>query len=663
MNLISSKDDVARRRRIRRMDRRQGPNAVVMPPFLRLVTLVAALAAWLALAVPADATLTQVSFDPFANSTSQHKAEVEPDTFSYGSMVVGAFQVGRFFNGGASDIGFATSTDSASTWTSGFLPGITKITTAQGAGPYDRVSDPSVAYDAKHNVWLISSLALTELSGGGIRGAAVLVSRSTDGGLTWGNPVTVAAAGPGADFDKDWTACDNTLASPHYGNCYTTWDDFGDGSRVKMSTSGDGGLTWGAAKNTADNAAGLGGQPVVQPDGTVIVPLSNAFETAILAFRSSDGGGSWSSAAKVYDVNHHRVAGSLRTGPLASAEVDGAGKVYVAWQDCRFRTGCSSNDIVVSTSTDGTSWSPVTRVPIDDVASTVDHFIPGLAVDRATSGAAGRVALTYYYYPTAPCTSATCQLYVGSVSSADGGASWSPATQLAGPMSITSLAATTQGYMVGDYISTSYLGANPSSIFVVANPPSGGALDEAMYSPTGSGPSPTPPSPPPGPIANPSGSLTPQGAVLGAEVTSSPSITGLTLTPTVFLPASSGSSIARAVGADISYSVSQPSTTTFTVKRALPGRRRGRSCAKPTRLNRRAKRCTRYLRLRGSFFHRDSAGPHRLRFTGRLNDSKLRPGKYRLVAVPRSPSGKTGRAVQASFKITATTARHRSTAR
>src|SRR4051794_41972844 len=53
----------------------------------------------------AAVVLTRVSSDPFNNPTSQHATELEPDTFAHGSTVVGAFQVGRFFNGGASDIG------------------------------------------------------------------------------------------------------------------------------------------------------------------------------------------------------------------------------------------------------------------------------------------------------------------------------------------------------------------------------------------------------------------------------------------------------------------------------------------------------------------------------------------------------------------------------
>src|SRR2546430_17089442 len=54
----------------------------------------------------AQVTLLQLSSDPYTNPTSQHKTEVEPDTFAAGSTIVSAFQVGRFFNGGASNIGF-----------------------------------------------------------------------------------------------------------------------------------------------------------------------------------------------------------------------------------------------------------------------------------------------------------------------------------------------------------------------------------------------------------------------------------------------------------------------------------------------------------------------------------------------------------------------------
>src|SRR5204862_2627838 len=172
---------------------------------------------------------------------------------------------------------------------------------------------------------------------------------------------------------KTWSACNNTATSPFYGNCYTQWDDHGGGNLLKMSTSSDGGLTWGAAKT--NNAGVIGGQPVVRPDGTVIVPIANANETAIGAFNSTNGGASWSAVTTIAAVSHHRVAGSLREGPLPSAEIDGAGTVYVAWTDCRFRRPCKANDIVLSHSLNspGTRWSAVSRGPNHPTNTSRDH--------------------------------------------------------------------------------------------------------------------------------------------------------------------------------------------------------------------------------------------------------------------------------------------------
>ena len=429
--------------------------------------------ATLALTVGASANvpLTQIAVDPFTNSTSQHKTIVEPDTFSFGSTIVAAGQFGRFFNGGASDIGWATSTNNGVSWTSGVLPGITTY----AGGPYNRVSDPVVAYDARHNVWLISSLALLDTANGP-SGRAVLTSRSTNGGLTWGNPVNTAVASSTEDLDKNWIVCDNTATSPFYGSCYTQWDDHGHGNLLKMAYSRDGGLTWTLGKTPRVGV--IGGQPLVQPNGNVVVPLDNASETALGYTISTNGGVNFGNAFTITSISAHTPAGSLRSGPLPSAEIDGAGKIFVAWQDCRFRANCSANDIVYTTSTNGSTWSAVQRVPIDAVTSGVDHFIPGIAVDRTTSGSTAKVAIAYYFYPAG-----TTNLSVGYISSSNGGASWSAAQQLAGPMTMSWLPNTSQGRMVGDYISTSFAGGTAHPVFAVANAPTAGGSDCATATP------------------------------------------------------------------------------------------------------------------------------------------------------------------------------------
>ena len=423
--------------------------------------------------VPASAaTLVQLSTDPYTNKTSQHATEVEPDTYAFGSTIVSVFQVGRFFDGGASNIGFATSTDGGSSWTNGLFPSSTVF--ASPAGKYARGSDASVAYDPKHGVWMASWLGVVNPSGP----VDVVVTRSTDGGLSWGAPVTVNATG---HFDdKNWTVCDTTASSAFYGNCYTEFDDASLGDLEQMSTSTDGGLTWGAALPTRNKVHGIGGQPLVQPNGTVVVPFERfrGNNSSIGAFTSSDGGGSWGPAVTVAPIFFRPAAGGLRESPLPSAELDSSGKVYVVWTDCRFEPKCSASDLVLSTSTDGVNWTDPARIPADTVGSGVDHFIPGIAVDRSTSGNTTHIVLTYYYYPVAACTSSTCQLDVGYTSSTNGGATWSAGTQVAGPMSLGWLANTSQGTMVGDYISTSFSGAVAYPAFAVASAPSVGVFNE-----------------------------------------------------------------------------------------------------------------------------------------------------------------------------------------
>jgi hypothetical protein len=453
--------------------------ATVLPRAAALLALVSAGLLYPSSTAGANVALTRVSVDPFTNATSQHATELEPDTFAAGSTVVGAFQVGRFFNGGASDIGFARSGDGGRTWdTHGFLPGLTFNSGAPGS-PFERVSDASVAYDAAHRTWLISSIPLTT----SVAVPTVLVNRSIDDGRTWSEPVSIPPpASKNVNLDKNWTVCDNGTASRFQGHCYTELDNFGEGDVELMSTSSDGGQSWNAPIATAGHDKGLGGQPVVQPDGTVVVPFES-LNGKIEAFTSKDGGASWSRGVEVGGVRFHPVGGNLRTSPLPSAEIDGAGRVYVAWEDCRFRAKCSSNDIVFTSSSDAVHWTSPARIPIDPVTSGADHFIPGLAVNPATAGNAAQLALTYCFYPNAGC-SGSCQLEVGYISSPDAGAHWGSAVTLAGPMALNQIAQTSQGPMVGDYISTSFSGSTATALFSVGREqPTATSYDEAMYAP------------------------------------------------------------------------------------------------------------------------------------------------------------------------------------
>ena len=65
-------------------------------------------------------------------------------------------------------------------------------------------------------------------------------------------------------------------------------------------------------------------------------------------------------------------------------------------------------------------WSSVSRVPIDATNSGIDHFIPGLAVNKSTSASTAQLGLTYYFYP-----SGSTSLSVGFIASTNAGSTWS----------------------------------------------------------------------------------------------------------------------------------------------------------------------------------------------------------------------------------------------
>jgi hypothetical protein len=107
-------------------------------------------------------------------------------------------------------------------------------------------------------------------------------------------------------------------------------------------------------------------------------------------------------------------------------------------------------------------------------------------------------------------------------------------------------------------------------------------------------------------------------------------------------------------GTGVSFKLSEAASVRFTVTRRARGRkaRRGKKtvCARPNKKNRKRKRCTRVVTLKGSFSRNGVAGTNSFHFTGRLNGRKLKPGRYRLVATPTA-AGKKGKPTSRQFRI------------
>jgi hypothetical protein len=421
---------------------------------------------------PVVSAPVQISSDIYSGGGSQHRTEVEPSTFSYGATIVAAFQEGRFRDVGSTNIGWATSPDGGVDWQHGVLPDTTRVS----GGPFDRITDPVVAYDAAHDTWMIGTVVFV-YTASGIAAPAVLVSLSVNGGLSWGRPVTVANVGNQGGLDKDWLVCDNTSTSAFYGTCYMEWDDYSRSDLIQMSTSKDGGHTWGAAKTTINQAAGTSGYPLVQPDGTVIVPISSSNERNLTVFSSHDGGNSWSSPVVITPVTSFPASAYFRDNILLTPATDGSGKAYLVWVDCRFEPGCQSNDLVMTASTDGVNWSPIRRIPLATIGSGINYYVSWLAIDGRTASATAHLALLYYYY-AANCHN-NCTLSLGFSFSADGGSTWSARKTLAGPFPAAWIASGNN--KVGDYTAMSFVQGKAVPVFASATQPGIGYLNEAMY--------------------------------------------------------------------------------------------------------------------------------------------------------------------------------------
>ena len=297
-------------------------------------------------------------------------------------------------------------------------------------------------------------------------------------GLTWGTPFVTENTS--SSPDKNWIVCDDTVDQP------LLWQLLHRvGRQRRRQPAPDEHLqrwrpAWSAP--ATNNNGVIGGQPVVRPDGTVIVPIDNANETAVGAFNSTNGGASWSATTTITTISHHTVAGSLREGPLPSAEIDGAGTVYVVWADCRFRSAPAEPMTSLSATPPTPPAPPGRRSPAcrsTPPGVAVDHFIPGLAVNKATSGGTAQLGMTYYFYPTRPVAAPAsgCRLHLVHQRRQH----LEHGDPTGRPFNVGWAATTSQGRMVGDYISTSYGSDNLAhGVFMTASTPTSGTTCGAV---------------------------------------------------------------------------------------------------------------------------------------------------------------------------------------
>ena len=334
-------------------------------------------------------------------------------------------------------------------------------------GTNERASDPVVAYDAIHGVWLVSTLAVEGQT------TRLPISRSRDG-LVWDAPVAAAEAVVPDDiaFDKNWIACDNGAASPFRGRCYVFYTDVLANDRLAVVSSDDGGLTWSVPVAIPVNPA-VGAFPGIQPSGGVVVAYLWAGR-GIGASTSTDGGASFGPPVSVAQLRVRHID-ELRFFPLPSADVDPSGRAWVAWHECRFDPGCQRNSIVVSSSLDGRTWSEPARV-----TSGRDAYVPAIGFHPSN----GRAAIAYHVVgPLGGVDVELVELRVGP--GARIVALGAPRRLSAQTMRQTWMPDTLTGRMLADYISVHYAGVRPLAVWVLASEPAGDELRQAVYATRG----------------------------------------------------------------------------------------------------------------------------------------------------------------------------------
>ncbi len=262
--------------------------------------------------------------------------------------------------------------------------------------------------------------------------SVVFMSKSTDGGFTWDDPVSaISKDGSTHSLDKDWSA----IEPNHPNDIYVSYTDFdlsftscptSERVAVEIVHSTDGGVTW-SAPTVLDEVCSTigqfvqGSQIVVDSHANVYVeweffPTGMAGPTRVLRIaRSTNHAVSFAPFSVIDTVtptgDGFAIQGYFRTWLTGNLAVDRSGtpatdgSLYVTWEDGRFRsrfdlespTGLYHNaNVLISRSSDqGRTWSAPVRVNTDAFESSVgfgiDHFQPGVAVD-----ATGALAVCWY---------------------------------------------------------------------------------------------------------------------------------------------------------------------------------------------------------------------------------------------------------------------------
>jgi hypothetical protein len=318
------------------------------------------------------------------------------------------------FNNGC---GVNASLNGGKTWTktlpNGFIPGITRFTNdpdVPGTGDGDFGGDPAAAFAPDGTAYF----ACFSYNG---TNTSLLLSRSTDGGVTWqaggaADPLSLVSAfnGQGISKGSNGQFPDHEAMSVGAdGTVYVTWAQFhgfGSNSPVWISTSRDGGRSFSIpVKVSSGNVRSDQDQRIVtNADGSVVyVTFDNSIQggkgTSMFVSKSLDHGKTWSTPFQfavftnpvcLFPPFCFNISGAQYRGPgsypaPAYNRVDN--RLYVAYADIDV-DGVAKIFLTSAPASDLTNWSA--RTVVAPVASG-DRFAAELGIAPN-----GRIDVAFY---------------------------------------------------------------------------------------------------------------------------------------------------------------------------------------------------------------------------------------------------------------------------
>lgn len=391
----------------------------------------------------------------------------------------------RFASGGAVDISYAWTSDGGAQWHHAPVPGLTRAV----GGTYDRASDPVVAFGADGSVYISALVFDTGCPTG------VAVSRSTDGGATFGKPVLAQSSNTCAvSDDKNWLVTDTQPDSPFYGRVYQFWTEFlaGAGSPQEVRWSDNDGRTWSSTHVLASKKQfAQDSQAFVQPDGAITdtylysghslgdgIRQGSIFGNgtnagsgvSLVAQTSFDGGATWTKPAVVAKNVGGGPAGIRCCLPLMAGDHT-TGRMFGVWN----ANGPGTQDAVeLASSANGKTWSAPAQVTPGNAAN-IQY------INAAVATANGRVYVSYGRRNLNSPNIIQQEL----TWSSDGGKTFAPPIAL-GPPSNLKYAAVAGGKFPGDYSGLSATPARVTAAWCVSSKPANptAAFHQTLYAAT-----------------------------------------------------------------------------------------------------------------------------------------------------------------------------------